>query len=92
MSAQPASRQPRLTVRWSPGTWPVPPIFHWIQRAGRIDTREMYRTFNMGIGMVVVCRRQDAGAVIRTFGRLGVQAWAIGDIQRSSHRAIEQHR
>ena len=75
-------RQPRLRVRWSPGTWPVPTIFHWIQRAGRISAREMYRTFNMGIGMVLVCRREDAGTVIRTVGRRGVQAWAIGEVVR----------
>ncbi len=75
-------RQPRLQVHRHPGTWPVPSIFQEIQRAGRVDTDEMYRTFNMGIGMALACRRQDACAVIQTFGRLGVQAWAIGEVVR----------
>ena len=75
-------RQPRLRVRWSQGTWPVPEIFREIQRAGRISAPEMYRTFNMGIGMVLVCRRSDASAIIRMLGRLKVHAWIIGEVVR----------
>ena len=37
------------------GSWPVLPVFNLLQRLGNIDESEMFRTFNMGIGMVVVC-------------------------------------
>ena len=41
-------------------SWPVPPLFSWLQRTGRVDGMEMYRTFNMGIGMCVVCDPDQA--------------------------------
>ena len=44
--------------------WPVPPVFHVIQKKGNIAEREMYRVFNMGLGMVVVCSPRRASAVI----------------------------
>lgn len=72
-----------LRVRWMPGSWRIPMIFRRIQQAGRIDLDEMYATFNMGIGMALTCRPQEASAVRRAFGRLGVQAWTIGRIERS---------
>jgi phosphoribosylformylglycinamidine cyclo-ligase len=45
------------------GTWPVLPIFELMQRIGNIEDAEMYRTFNMGIGMVVVCAASDAAEI-----------------------------
>ncbi len=42
------------------GAWEVPPIFRFLERAGEVPDDEMYRVFNMGIGMVVVCRAGDA--------------------------------
>jgi phosphoribosylformylglycinamidine cyclo-ligase len=42
------------------GSWPVLPIFQIMQRLGNIEEAEMFRTFNMGIGMVIVCAREDA--------------------------------
>src|SRR6266576_721688 len=45
------------------GSWPVLPIFKLMQRLGNIDDGEMFRTFNMGIGMVVVCAQTDADEV-----------------------------
>ena len=44
-----------LAAHFDSGKWSVPPIFHLIQRLGNVDRDEMYRVFNMGIGMVVVC-------------------------------------
>jgi phosphoribosylformylglycinamidine cyclo-ligase len=75
------AKQPGLRVSWQPGGWPVPAIFQRIQRAGGIDTEEMYATFNMGIGMALACRRQEASAVIDTMKRHKVQAWVIGGIE-----------
>jgi phosphoribosylformylglycinamidine cyclo-ligase len=44
-------------------TWDVPPIFKFMQRLGNVSEREMLRTFNMGVGMIIVCAKADADAI-----------------------------
>jgi len=75
------AKRPGLRVQWTPGSWPVPQIFQWIQQAGRIDPEEMSATLNMGIGMALVCRKPHAASLIRRMGRAGIQAWVIGRIE-----------
>jgi len=75
------AKRPGLRVRWTSGAWPVPQIFQRIQQAGRVDLDEMYATFNMGIGMALVCRKPHAASLIRSMGRVGIQAWVIGRIE-----------
>lgn len=58
--------------------WPWAPIFEWIRDAGGIETREMYRTFNCGIGMVVIVSPDDAGAALEHLRQSGESAWRIG--------------
>ncbi len=60
--------------------WPRPAIFDWLQRQGRVDDEEMARTFNCGIGMVVIVPRGEAAAVIAALGASGVPAYEIGTI------------
>ena len=74
--------RPGLRVRVAPGSWPVPEIFRTIQRAGRISDGEMERTFNMGIGMALVCRAPAAPRLLHILRRAGVPAWVIGTIER----------
>jgi phosphoribosylformylglycinamidine cyclo-ligase len=50
-----------LGARLAKSSWPVPPIFPFIQRAGGIDDAEMYRVFNMGLGMVFAVSRESTG-------------------------------
>ncbi|MBA7504422.1 Phosphoribosylformylglycinamidine cyclo-ligase [subsurface metagenome] len=57
-------------------SWDMPPIFKLIQQRGNIDEGEMYRVFNMGIGMVVICSSQDAPKIIEALS----QARVIGEI------------
>lgn len=45
-------------------SWPVPPIFQWLQRAGNVPLDDMFRAFNMGVGLIVTCAPEDAGAVL----------------------------
>ncbi len=47
--------QSDLTARITKGSWNIPPIFELIQKLGNIDEQEMYRVFNMGVGMAVFC-------------------------------------
>ena len=52
-----------LAAELSYGTWEVPPIFRVLQREGALSDLEMFRVFNMGLGMVAVCREAQAAAV-----------------------------
>ena len=60
----PASLPPGVTAEFRIGTWPVPPVFGAIQRAGEISDEEMYRVFNMGLGMVGVCDPEHAAGLL----------------------------
>ena len=62
---------PGLCARLEAESWDVPPIFRMVQREGNIDDREMFRVFNMGLGMVVACAPGDVPAVLEaTAGRV----------------------
>ncbi len=61
-------------------SWQWPEIFNWLQKNGNIDTYEMYRTFNCGVGMMLVVPQEQAQAVVDMFNALGENAWHIGDI------------
>jgi len=62
------------------GAWNIPPIFSLIQQKAKIDDEEMYRDFNMGIGMVLAVPAKQAGAVIKKAKKLGEKAYLIGEI------------
>ncbi|XP_024996463.1 phosphoribosylformylglycinamidine cyclo-ligase, chloroplastic [Cynara cardunculus var. scolymus] len=57
-------------------SWPVPPVFKWIQKAGMIEDAEMKRTFNMGIGMVLVASKEAAERILNE----GETAYRIGEV------------
>jgi phosphoribosylformylglycinamidine cyclo-ligase len=61
-------------------SWPVLPIFELIQHIGHIEDAEMYRTFNMGIGMVVICSAAAAGEVRQSLELSGVHTFEIGSV------------
>ena len=61
--------------------WPVPPLFQWLQRSGEVPADDMYRTFNMGIGLIVVVARERAEQLIEELAaRGGRDARVIGDV------------
>ncbi|MFV8820078.1 phosphoribosylformylglycinamidine cyclo-ligase [Haliea sp. E17] len=62
------------------GSWAWPEVFHWLQESGNVETREMYRTFNCGVGMVVCIAAADAGAAIERLAAAGHSAWVLGEI------------
>lgn len=69
-----------LSARINGSSWALPPVFDWLQQAGNIQTSEMYRTFNCGIGMVLVVDNKHQQGCIKKLTELGEQAWVIGDI------------
>ncbi len=62
--------------------WEIPPLIKLIKLAGRLDRKEMFRTFNCGIGMAVVTAEQEADAVLRRLRRLGEKARVIGEVRK----------
>ncbi len=60
--------------------WPRLAIFDWLQRRGHIDNAEMWRTFNCGIGMVLIVARDDVKATLDVFAAQGTDAYEIGSI------------
>jgi phosphoribosylformylglycinamidine cyclo-ligase len=77
-----------LGVRIRNGSWPIPRIFREIQERGKVDESEMFRTFNMGVGMVVVVAAKDALGTIRLFERLGQKAWLIGRLEGGNRQVF----
>lgn len=63
-------------------TWRMPPIMKLIQQHGNIDQEEMYRTFNCGIGMVIVVDSKDAGKVLKRLDKLKEKAYLIGEVSK----------
>lgn len=53
-----------VSVKINRGTWPEPPIFGLMQGLGNVEDREMFRTFNMGIGMIVICSESDKNGML----------------------------
>ncbi|HCS26639.1 MAG TPA: phosphoribosylformylglycinamidine cyclo-ligase [Spongiibacteraceae bacterium] len=64
-------------------SWQRPEIFDWLQKAGNVKTREMYRTFNCGIGFVLCVAPEHAEAVLDMLKQQGEEASVIGEIQTS---------
>ncbi len=61
--------------------WQVPPLFQWLQRGGQVPIEDMYRTFNMGIGLIVVVARDRAEQLLEELAaRGGRDARVIGDV------------
>ncbi|MCP4492213.1 MAG: phosphoribosylformylglycinamidine cyclo-ligase [Gammaproteobacteria bacterium] len=61
-------------------SWVLPAVFDWLKKAGRVEDREMYRTFNCGIGMVLVVDADREHAILNKLAELGEQAWKLGHI------------
>lgn len=62
-------------------SWPLPKLFQWLQQAGNVETQEMYRTFNCGIGMVLVVSAEDADAIQKFVQQQGEIVYQIGRIR-----------
>ncbi len=60
------------------GSWPVPPVFDWLQRLGGVEQAEMERVFNMGLGLVLVVSPFYAESIRQQLRRTGLESWIIG--------------
>lgn len=62
------------------GTWPILPIFKYLEKTGNIPHREMFNVFNMGIGMMIIVKPEDSDKVISILEAKGEKAYKIGEI------------
>jgi phosphoribosylformylglycinamidine cyclo-ligase len=67
-------------VQINKGSWPVLPIFTLMQEIGNVPESEMYRTFNMGVGMVIVCAETATSTIKTQFSKQGEQWYEIGRV------------
>jgi phosphoribosylformylglycinamidine cyclo-ligase len=69
------------------GTWDVPAIFGLIEREGTVGRDEMYRTFNMGLGLVLVLPSASAEAARAVLARRGLASWVVGAVEAGNGEA-----
>ena len=71
------------------GSWPIPRVFRWVEEAGHVEAREMYRTFNMGIGFILVTPKERALKVISHLLKFKHHAWVIGEIVKGEGVTVQ---
>ena len=70
------------------GTWEAPPIFRLLQSGGGVSDEEMYRVFNMGIGMTLIVDAKSVAAVQKVASRAGVKSYLIGEIRKGARDVV----
>jgi len=73
-----------LGVTLTAGSWPVPPVFGWLSRAGGIEHAEMVRAFNCGVGMAVIVGASDADRLTGVFAAAGETISRIGEVTEAA--------
>lgn len=71
---------PELSAEIDISRWSRPPIFDWLQREGQLSKKELYRTFNCGIGMTVCVDKTDTKQTLEFLNDSGETAWLIGEV------------
>ncbi len=71
-------------------SWQWPEIFHWLQEKGNISTHEMYRTFNCGVGMIIVVPADKLAQSIELLSSQGEKAWHLGEIAPFDNNSGEE--
>ena len=79
----PRMMKPGLTARIDVASFPVLPIFELIYNEGKIPLRDMYNTFNMGLGMVIAIPKEDVGVAKEVLTRAGEHAYIVGTVTKS---------
>jgi len=72
------------------GTWDVPPVFTFLQEGGKVSAQEMRRTFNNGIGMILVAPESAVQGIVEFLGAMDEKAYVIGDIVRRKKKGERQ--
>jgi phosphoribosylformylglycinamidine cyclo-ligase len=75
-----------MAAQFHRGKWLIPPVFQLIQQKSKVDPQEMYRVFNMGIGMVLICSPDNADQLTKALP----EAYTLGKVteQRGETRVV----
>jgi phosphoribosylformylglycinamidine cyclo-ligase len=73
------------------GSWQQAPVFDWLQRSGNVETQEMYRTFNCGIGMVVCVAEEDTTQALDHLNSAGEDARVIGQVAQGKGAPVVKY-
>jgi phosphoribosylformylglycinamidine cyclo-ligase len=79
---------PNLDARVDTTSWQIPNLFAQLQRAGGVERSEMFRTFNMGVGMVVIASAEEAGTIIDASNAAGVPSWQLGVVAEGTGEVV----
>lgn len=77
-----------VSVEIEYGSWPILPIFELMQKEGDIANRDMFTTFNMGIGMIVIVPEEQAEEALQTAAQLGEKAYRIGTVTEGNRSIV----
>jgi len=80
----PAGAQAKITQE----SWPVPPVFRWLQELAEVEPEEMDRVFNMGVGLALVVSPYYAESISQRLAEEGIASWPIGKIERGDRSAV----
>ena len=75
-----------LAIRIQKKSWPLPEIFRIIQRKGNVPEQNMYRTLNMGIGMVLAIDKDASADIISYLAKQNLKSWIIGEVVKGNQR------
>lgn len=76
------------SIQVNQGTWEVLPIFKWLQREGEVSDRDMFHTFNMGVGFVVLVPEAIAADTLAFFQAEGLAAYQIGSVVEGTGQVV----
>ncbi|PKN06217.1 MAG: phosphoribosylformylglycinamidine cyclo-ligase, partial [Deltaproteobacteria bacterium HGW-Deltaproteobacteria-7] len=68
------------------GSWPIPPVFNVIKEIGNVEEKEMFRVFNMGIGMMIIVADKDCKEILEYLELMGEKAYQIGFIEKKDDK------
>ena len=77
-----------LSAKLNSNSWSQPEIFKWLQKEGNIDSNEMYRVLNCGVGMVVIISKESSSQAIEHLSACGENAWLIGEVVHSKGEQV----
>ena len=77
-----------LSAKLDSNSWSQPEIFKWLQKEGNIDSHEMYRVLNCGVGMVVIISKESSSQAIEHLSACGENAWLIGEVVYSKGEQV----
>ena len=77
-----------MSVKIDRSAWEIPEVFQWLQQLGEVDEAEMFRVFNMGIGMTLIVSSYYADSICRTIEHTGFSCRVIGSVTEGDGKVV----